>query len=198
MAKKHIVDYIKESGDLKYALPATRGFIGGVSHSIDIISSCLKRGKKILVAGNGGSAADAQHFAAELVGKYKVERRGFPVISLSTDTSIITAWGNDYSFEDIFARQIEALGKRGDIFVAISTSGNSKNLIQGAKSAKQSGMKVLGLLGRGGGELKNFCDIAIVVPSDNTPRIQEVHTLLVHIISEEVEKKLYMYKSKMI
>lgn len=190
MVKKYIKNYIREAGKLHDSLLDDHSFIEEIHKVITAINHCFKNGNKILIAGNGGSAADAQHFTAELVCKYKIERRGFPVISLSTDTSVITAWGNDYTFEDIFARQIEALGKREDIFLAISTSGNSKNLIQGAKSAKQSGMKVLGLLGKGGGELKNFCDIAIVVPSDNTPRIQEVHILLVHIISEEVEKKL--------
>lgn len=188
--KKHIRDHVKESVKLHNDLLMKRSFVENVNKAILAISDCFMGGGKILIAGNGGSAADAQHFSAEIVGKYKIERRAYPAIALTTDTSIITAWSNDYGFNSLFAREVEALGSPKDIFVCISTSGNSRNIVEGAKKAKQIGLKVVCLLGKGGGELLPLCDIAIVVPSDNTPRIQEVHTMLIHIISEEVEKKI--------
>lgn len=157
--------------------------------TINLLNNCFKKGNKILIAGNGGSAADAQHFAAEIVGRYKRERKGYPAIALTTDTSIITALGNDYNFNTVFSRQIEALGKRGDTFIAISTSGNSLNIIEGVKQAKRMRIKTVCFLGKGGGGLKNLCDFSIIIPSDQTSHIQECHITLIHYICDQVEKK---------
>lgn len=181
-------DYLKEALDLKNGLIENQEFIGKVEEAIKVIKDCFASGNKILIAGNGGSAADAQHFAAEIVGRYKKERKGYPAIALTTDTSIITAWSNDYGFNSLFSRQIEALGKKGDVFIGISTSGNSQNIIEAVTMAKEIGLKTICLLGKDGGKLKGMADISIIVSSDNTPRIQEIHIMLIHIICEEVEK----------
>ena len=159
-----------------------------VDGSIGLIKETFAKGNKVLIAGNGGSAADAQHFAAEFVGRYKKERKAYPVIALTTDTSAITAWSNDYSFDTLFARKIEALGKPGDVFIGLSTSGNSKNIIEGVKRANDMGLVTMSLLGKGGGALQGVAHFSYVVPSDNTPRIQETHMTILHIICEEVEK----------
>jgi len=150
----------------------------------------LKKGNKIFLMGNGGSAADSQHIAAELVGRFKKERKGLPAIALTTDTSILTAVGNDYSFNEIFARQIEALAREGDLVVGISTSGNSENVIKGILKAKEIGCYTVGLLGKDGGNLKELVDLAIIVSSNNTPRIQECHILIGHIVCEIVDMEL--------
>jgi len=155
-----------------------------------VIYDAVKSRKKILICGNGGSAADAQHFAAELVGRYKKERTAIPAIALTTDTSILTAIANDYGYEEVFARQIEALGEKDDVLVIISTSGNSKNLIKAVEKAKVKKMKIIGLLGKNGGTVKNMCDLEITAPSDNTPRIQEMHGLIIHIICEIIENEV--------
>ncbi|HEX2979019.1 MAG TPA: glycosyltransferase [Anaerolineaceae bacterium] len=150
--------------------------------------ACLARGNKVLVCGNGGSAADAQHFAAEFVGRFKMaERRALPVLALNTDTSILTAWANDVSFDSVFARQIEAFGAQGDLLVEISTSGQSKNLIQAFQAAHSRSMTCIALLGADGGELLPMADIAIVVPAIDKARIQEIHILILHLLSELVE-----------
>jgi D-sedoheptulose 7-phosphate isomerase len=183
-----IKDYLQESLDLKNAILADDDFLGQIMTMIRKIKDTLNSGHKILLAGNGGSAADAQHFAAELVGRYKLERKAYPAIALTTDTSVITAWSNDYNFVSVFSRQLEALGQAGDLFFGISTSGNSLNIVQAVKTAKKLGLNTICLLGKDGGQLKDLADIAVVVPSANTPRIQEVHIMLIHIICEEVEK----------
>ncbi|WP_456374022.1 D-sedoheptulose 7-phosphate isomerase [Methanocaldococcus sp.] len=158
--------------------------------AIKIILEALKKGNKILICGNGGSAADSQHFAAEIVGRFKLERKGFPAIALTTDTSILTAIGNDYGFEKIFERQVEALGKKEDVLIGISTSGNSENVIRAVNKAKEMGIYTIGLLGKGGGKLKDIVDLALIVPSNDTARIQECHLTIYHVICEEVEKRL--------
>jgi len=147
----------------------------------------LKRGCKVLVCGNGGSAADAQHFAAELAGRYVKERRALAGIALTVDTSALTAIGNDYGFDHVFSRQVEALGRPGDILVGISTSGNSPNVILAVEAAKALGMRTLGLLGRDGGKLKDLVDDALVVPSKVTARIQEVHLMTYHFWCEAID-----------
>lgn len=152
------------------------------------IISCIENGGKILIAGNGGSAADSQHFAAELVSKFQRERRGLPAISLTTNTSILTSIGNDYEYSRIFARQIEALGHKEDIFFAISTSGNSMNILEGIKEARNKSIFVIGLSGESGGGMKDICDLILKVPSNDTPRIQESHILIIHVICYLVEK----------
>lgn len=153
------------------------------------ITDCLKKGGKLLICGNGGSAADSQHFAAELSGRYKKERKALAAVSLTTDTSALTAIGNDYGFERIFARQVEALGKKGDVLIALSTSGNSPNVLEAIGAAKKQGMAVIGFAGASGGKMKPLCDICICVSSQNTPRIQEAHITLIHIICEIAENE---------
>ena len=150
----------------------------------------LKNGNKILLCGNGGSAADAQHIAAELTGRYKTERRGLPGIALTTDTSALTAIGNDYGYDRVFDRQVQALANKGDLLIGISTSGNSKNIINALKVAREMGCKTLGLSGRDGGAMNELCDINLVVPSDNTPRIQEMHILFGHTICQIIDNEL--------
>ncbi len=146
---------------------------------------------KLLIFGNGGSAADSQHMAAELVGRFKKERRALPAIALTTDTSSMTAIANDYGYDEIFSRQVEALGKPGDIALGISTSGKSKNVINALKKAKMAGMKTIGLTGAEGGTIKELCDVTISAGSKNTPRIQESHELILHIICEIVENEIF-------
>ena len=162
-----------------------------ISKVVGIILNCYKNTGKLLICGNGGSAADSQHFAAELVGRYKKERRAMAAIALTTDTSALTAISNDYGFEHVFERQVEALGKKGDILIMISTSGNSSNLLKAAETARANGITTIGLLGKGGGKLGNICDHTIIIDADNTPRIQEMHTMIIHIICEEIEKTIF-------
>ena len=157
---------------------------------IESITKSLKKGNKIILFGNGGSAADAQHIAAELVGRFDYDRKSLPAISLTTDTSVITSIGNDYSFEKIFSRQCESLVNKGDVVVGISTSGNSINVKNGLLVSKRKGAKTVGFLGRKGGHIKNIVDIPLVVNSNSTPRIQEVHRTVAHIICEIVEKNI--------
>jgi D-sedoheptulose 7-phosphate isomerase len=151
------------------------------------LRDCLNSGNKILLMGNGGSAADCQHIAAEIVGRYKRERRGLPAIALTTDTSILTSVGNDYGFEYIFSRQVEALCAPKDVVIGLSTSGNSANVVAGVEAAKKAGAYTVGLTGAGGGRLANLCDVTLVMPSSDTPRIQEAHILIGHILCELAE-----------
>lgn len=151
---------------------------------------CLATGGKIVLMGNGGSAADSQHIAAELVGRFKRERRGLPAMALTTDTSILTAVGNDYGYEQVFARQVEALASEGDVLIGISTSGNSPNVVEAVKVARALGVKTIGLAGGTGGALKALCDEVLVVPSDVTARIQEAHILIGHIWCEMIDEWL--------
>lgn len=157
----------------------------------ELIANTLKIGNKVLICGNGGSASDAQHFAAELVGRFEKERKALPAIALTTDTSILTALGNDYGYDTIFSRQVEGLGTTGDILVGISTSGNSKNVILAMETAKNNGIKSIGLLGRDGGALASKCDMAVVVPHSVTARIQEAHIFIIHFWAAYVEKELF-------
>jgi D-sedoheptulose 7-phosphate isomerase len=152
--------------------------------------STLKNNGKIIFMGNGGSAADAQHLAAELVGRFKKNRHALAAISLSCDTSVLTAIGNDFGFEEIFSRQIEALARAPDLVIAISTSGDSENIINAVKKAKELGLKTVGFLGKNGGKLNNLVDFSLLIPSLDTPRIQEIHIFAGHIICEIVEKEL--------
>ena len=185
-----IKGYIEESIALKQNILRDEALLALVRKSIELLHACLAGGNKILIAGNGGSAADSQHFAAELTGRFKKERKAYPALALTTDTSFLTAWSNDTSFETIFSRQIEAFGKPNDVFFGISTSGNSKNIIEAIAAAKKIGMKTICLLGRDGGKTKDLPDISIIIPSNNTPRIQEIHIMLIHIICEELENIL--------
>jgi len=150
-----------------------------------------KNSKKTLLAGNGGSAADAQHIAAELVGRYGFDRPSIPSIALTTDTSNLTAIGNDYGYDKVFSRQMEGMGSEGDLFIGISTSGNSVNIVNAINAAKDKGVKTVALVGRDGGEMAKLADYAIIVPSNDTPRIQESHILIGHMICDIIEKELF-------
>lgn len=162
-----------------------------IEQSVKVIIDCIKNGKKIVLFGNGGSAADAQHIAAEFIGRFQRERDSIPAISLTTDSSIITSLANDYSFEVVFSRQCESLVNSGDIVIGISTSGNSKNVTKGLETSKKKGAKTISFLGNNGGEIKDISDIAIIVDSNNTARIQEIHRIVYHIICDFVEKEFY-------
>lgn len=148
-------------------------------------------GNKLLIMGNGGSAADAQHFAGEIVSRFRIERPGLPAIALSTDSSIVTAIGNDYGFERIFSRQIEALASPGDAVIGISTSGNSGNVQKALETARQAGCTTIGLLGRDGGSIKELCDLSLIMPSSDTPRIQEGHITVIHILCDLIEQGMF-------
>ena len=158
-----------------------------IEEASKIVVETLKNGNKILLCGNGGSASDAQHIAAELTGRYKTERRGLAGIALNTDTSAMTAIANDYGYDRIFDRQVEALARKGDLLIGISTSGNSMNIISAVATAKLLGCKTIGLSGKKGGDLGRLCHLNLVVPSDDTPRIQETHILIGHILCQAVD-----------
>jgi len=182
--KKLIKERIKESMEVKERFGEAE--IENIEKAAKAIIASLKAGGKVLVFGNGGSAADSQHIAAELVGRFKKERKPFAAIALTTNTSALTAIANDYGYEAAFSRQVEALGRPGDVAIGISTSGNSPNVIEAVKKAKALGLKTIGLSGDGG-KLKAVCDISIAIPSKDTPRIQESHIMIGHIICELVE-----------
>jgi D-sedoheptulose 7-phosphate isomerase len=161
---------------------------------VDVADVCVRafsNGGKILLAGNGGSAADAQHLAAELVGRFAYHRPGLPAIALTTDTSILTAVSNDYGFEHLFARQIQALGRTGDVFFAISTSGRSPNITQALKAARAAGLICVGFSGRDGGDLLQQCDYCFRIPDESTPRIQEGHKVIGHLVCEIIERSMF-------
>ncbi|MDD2897635.1 MAG: D-sedoheptulose 7-phosphate isomerase [Desulfuromonadaceae bacterium] len=162
-----------------------------IAEMVTLLVDTFDRGGKLLVMGNGGSAADAQHFVAEIVGRFKMERRGLPAIALSTDTSILTAIGNDYGFERVFSRQVEALAAPGDLVVGISTSGNSPNVQCALELAREMGCRTVGLLGRDGGSIKDVCTLALIVPTMDTPRVQEGHITIIHIVCDLLEKKMF-------
>lgn len=177
--------------ELKEHLEAIEKVIAGLVPDIEraclMINETILQGNKVLVAGNGGSAADAQHIAAELSGRYVKDRRALPGIALTTDTSAITAIANDYGYAHVFARQVEALGREDDLFIGISTSGNSEGVLNALVKARQLGLKTLGLSGRDGGKMNDLCDINIIIPSDVTARIQEMHILVGHILCKSVD-----------
>jgi D-sedoheptulose 7-phosphate isomerase len=156
----------------------------------EVLIDAICRGAKVFVCGNGGSAADAQHFAAELTGRFERARRGWPVLSLATDTSALTAIGNDYGFDFVFSRQLEALAMKGDLLIAISTSGNSKNVVTAVTYAKAHGIATIGLLGRDGGQVGQQVDRPLIVPSNRTARIQEMHILILHIWCEMLDARV--------
>ena len=167
-----------------------------IIQSAELVADTFKAGNKLLICGNGGSAADAQHLAAEFVNRFMIERPPLPAVALSTDTSIITSIGNDYTFDQIFSKQIKAIGKDGDVLMAISTSGDSKNVILAVKVARDMGIKTIGLTGKGGGKMAKMVDILLNVDSDVTARIQEVHITAGHIICELVDHILFQEAGK--
>lgn len=188
--RKELEQIINEKKQLLDMLGET-GYLDTIEQVTQVMVDCLYAGNKIILAGNGGSAADAQHFAGEIVGRFLMDRKALPAISLCVDPSVMTCIGNDYGYEAVFERQLSGLGNAGDVIVAISTSGNSENLIQAVETAKQMGIHTVGLLGKTGGKLKELCDYALVVPSNETPRIQEIHTFSVHLLCEYIEKRIF-------
>jgi D-sedoheptulose 7-phosphate isomerase len=179
---------LRESATLKMHVAETQGAI--IQAMIECIWESMQQGGKWLICGNGGSAADAQHLATECMVRLEAERPPLPAIALTTDTSLLTAAGNDYGFETIFARQVVGLGRPGDVLMAISTSGNSSNVVCAVEEAHRRGLRTLGLLGRDGGRLKDMVHIALVVPSSNTQRIQEVHITIGHILCGTLERRI--------
>jgi D-sedoheptulose 7-phosphate isomerase len=169
---------------------ARRGSQADVLRVVDVLAAAFREGRRVLVFGNGGSASDAQHFAAEFVGRFQKERRAVAAIALTTDTSILTAIGNDYTFDRVFARQIEALGEAGDVAIGITTSGGSKNVVEAFKVARQRGLTTVAVTGRDGGGAAQQADIHLNVADPSTARVQEVHRTLLHVICELVEETL--------
>jgi len=190
-AQKFIIDSLNESSETKIKIKDQ--LTDEIIKAVDLLSSCFNYGNKLLLCGNGGSAADCQHIATELMIRlnHHIQRPALPAIALTTDTSNLTAGGNDIGFENVFARNIDGLGNKGDVLLAISTSGNSPNVIKAVDMAHKKGMKVIGFLGGNGGKLKDTVDLSIIIPSSNVQRIQEGHITVAHIICELVEDKLY-------
>ena len=186
-----IKEQISNSINTKTALLADEELLKKIELGAELILRAYKAGNKTLLAGNGGSAADAQHIAAEFVSRFYFHRPGLPSIALSTDTSIITAIGNDYGFEHLFSRQIEAHANNGDVFIGLSTSGNSSNILNALQICKNRGVKTIGLTGMAGSNMDSLCDICIKVPSLDTPRVQEAHILVGHILCYLVEENLF-------
>lgn len=189
--KNYIINQINESAATKKAIVENDALVNLL---VEVAQACVnvyRNGKKIMIAGNGGSAADAQHFAAELVGRYGFDRPSLPSIALTTDSSNLTAIGNDYGYEYVFSRQLEGLAQEGDLFIGISTSGNSQNVINAFVSAKERGVSTVALVGRDGGKMAAMADYAIIVPSNATPRIQESHLLIEHMLCDIIEKEIF-------
>ncbi|MBQ0820535.1 D-sedoheptulose 7-phosphate isomerase [Microvirga sp. HBU67558] len=186
-----MVHYIERSKDVYSRILDDGELIEKVAVAAEVVVTAIRSQKKVLFAGNGGSAADAQHFAAELVSRFNYDRPGMAGIALTTDTSILTAIGNDYGFDRAFARQLEALGHAGDVFVGISTSGRSKNILAALHAARQLGVHTIGLTGGNGGDMPDLCDLEIRIPSDRTPLIQQGHLLVGHILCALVEQAIH-------
>ncbi|EHE0559312.1 D-sedoheptulose 7-phosphate isomerase [Campylobacter upsaliensis] len=189
--KAYIKEHFEESIKVKKQILEDEALIALIEKVAKELIKAYKDGKKTLLAGNGGSAADAQHMAGEFVSRFYFDRPGIASIALTTDTSIITAIGNDYGYEKLFSRQVEAQGVSGDVFIGISTSGNSKNILEALKVCKQKGILSVGLTGASGGAMNELCDYCIKVPSSCTPRIQEAHLVIEHILCAIVEEELF-------
>ena len=189
--KKYIKDQIKKSYETKQAIYENEELLNNIELVAKKCVALYRGEKKTILAGNGGSAADAQHIAAELVGRYGFDRPSIPSLALTTDTSNLTAIGNDYGYDQVFSRQLEGMGQEGDIFIGISTSGNSKNIIKAFESAHKKNIFTVALTGRDGGDMAKLADISLIVPSNSTPRIQESHILIGHIICDIIEKEIF-------
>lgn len=189
--KEYIKNQVKASYETKQKIYENEALLDIIEKVCQECVAVYKKGRKTILAGNGGSAADAQHIAAELVGRYGFDRPSLPSLALTTDTSNLTAIGNDYGYDKVFSRQLEGMGQEGDLFIGISTSGNSQNIINAFESAKAKGITTVALTGRDGGKMAQMADIAIVVPSKDTPRIQESHILIGHIICDIIEKEIF-------
>ncbi|MBV5349237.1 D-sedoheptulose 7-phosphate isomerase [bacterium] len=189
--KNYIIKQIADSAATKQAILENEALLDMI---VTVAQECVavyRKGKKTMLAGNGGSAADAQHIAAELVGRYGFDRPSIPSLALTTDTSNLTAIGNDYGYDKVFSRQLEGMGQEGDLFIGISTSGNSQNIINTFESAKERGIATVALVGRDGGKMGQMADFSIIIPSNATPRIQESHILIGHILCDIIEKELF-------
>ncbi len=192
MINQRIRQHFQESAQLK--LQAAEELAEPISQAVEIMFTALSNGNKILACGNGGSASDCQHFAAELVGRFERERLPLPALALTTDTSILTAIGNDYGFREVYAKQVQAFGQSGDVLLALSTSGNSANVVAAIEAAVERDMRIIALTGKGGGvmgELMSEADVHICVPHDRTARIQEVHALTIHILCDGIDVALF-------
>lgn len=189
---QRILAHFQESAELK--IQAANELAVPISQAVELMFLALSNGNKILACGNGGSAADCQHFAAELVGRFERERLPLPAMALTTDTSIMTAVANDYSFQEVFSKQVQAFGQSGDILLAISTSGNSASVVNAINAALERDMRIVAFTGKGGGEIKKLlseADVHICVPHDRTARIQEVHLLTIHCICDGIDAALF-------
>jgi D-sedoheptulose 7-phosphate isomerase len=192
MINQRILGHFHESAELK--IQAATQLAQPIAEAVELMFTALSNGNKILACGNGGSAADCQHFAAELVGRFERERLPLPALALTTDTSILTAVGNDYSFKDIYAKQVQAFGQSGDVLLALSTSGNSANVIAAIEAALERDMRIVALTGKGGGAMAKQlteADVHICVPHDRTARIQEVHLLTIHCLCDGIDVALF-------
>ena len=189
--RDYILENIQESIAAKQKLLNDEGILKTIEEAASLCIDAYKKGRKILVCGNGGSASDALHMAGELVGRYKLERSGIPAIALNSNVAVMTALGNDYDYESIYAKQVKALGSEGDVLFAISTSGNSKNTVAACRQAAAMNISTVSLTGENGGKMREISDICLNVPSNNTPRIQEMHILLIHTLCGIIEKQLY-------
>jgi D-sedoheptulose 7-phosphate isomerase len=189
--KDTIIRQIQDSISVKKSLLADAVLLENIQHAAETVTDAYRKGFKTLLAGNGGSAADAQHIAGEFVSRFYFDRPGLPAIALSTDTSILTAIGNDYGFDKLFERQVQAHAQTGDVFIGITTSGNSENIIRALMACREKGVRSIVLTGKTGGRTTDICDICLKAPSSDTPRIQESHILIGHIICCIVEKELF-------
>jgi D-sedoheptulose 7-phosphate isomerase len=195
MKEDNYINFISNEIEKRIALKNTilnsTDLVSKINESAHLCIKALKSGNKILLAGNGGSAADSQHIAGELVNRFNFDRPGLPALALTTDSSVLTSIANDYEFESIFSRQIESIGVSGDIFLAISTSGNSKNILKAVLAAKKMNIPIISLTGEGGGELLDHSDVLIAVPSNMTPDIQEIHIMISHLICTIIELEIF-------
>ncbi len=192
MVNQRVLGHFHESAELK--IQAASLLAPAISQAVDLMFAALTNGNKILACGNGGSAADSQHFAAELVGRFERERLPLPAIALTTDTSIMTAIANDYSWKEVFSKQVQAFGQAGDVLLALSTSGNSDNVVAAVQTALERDMRVVAMTGKGGGALGQMLsseDVHICVPHDRTARIQEVHLLAIHCLCDGIDVALF-------